>query len=171
MHLRHAHVTDYERALAATESWWDGRPRGARLARVFFLQFAPVSFVLEADDELIGLLLGHLSQTRPDEAVVHFIGVHPEHRRLGLGRRLYERFFAAAEMQGRTVARAFTLPTDHVAVAFHLATGFTPVQGGGEVGGVPVCRDYAGRGGHRVVFRRTVSPEPVGVPSTLGKAG
>lgn len=24
---------------------------------------------------------------------MHFVGVHPSHRRLGLGRRLYDRFF------------------------------------------------------------------------------
>lgn len=169
--LRHVRAADYERARALTESWWDGRPRAPRLARVFFVQFAPVSFALESDDDLVGLLLGHLPQSRPDEAAVHFVGVAPEYRRLGLGRRLYERFFAAAQMHGRKAAGALLVPEDREAIAFHLAVGFVAQPGDVLVDGVPVCLDYAGRGGHRVVFRRPIGPEASADLPALTRAG
>lgn len=159
MLLRHVRASDYDRARAFTGSWWDARPAAPRLPRVFFAQFARVSFVLESDDCLIGLLLGHLPPTRPEEAAVHFVGIDPAFRRLGLGRRLYERFFAAAQMHGRKVVTTSLMPSDREAVAFHLALGFEARPGSALLDGVPVWLDYTGKGGHRVVFRRPVGPE------------
>ena len=40
---------------------------------------------LESEVGLIGFLLGFFSQLHADEAYVHFVGVHPDFRRLGLG--------------------------------------------------------------------------------------
>ena len=157
MRLRHAHVTDYDRVLAVIDSWWGGRPMGARLSHVFFLHFAPTSFVLEADSEVVGFLLGFLSQTHPDEAYVHFVGIHPDYRRLGLGRLLYERFFLAAQMHGCRFVRSITAPSNELSIAFHRGMGFAPLHGDVLVDGVPVWFDYAGAGGHRVVFRRALA--------------
>jgi ribosomal protein S18 acetylase RimI-like enzyme len=171
MHLRHVKESDYERALALTGSLWDGRPRDARLSRVFFVQFAQVSFAFEADGSLVGLLLGLLSHARPDEAVVHFVGVDPAFRRLGLGRRLYERFFAAAQMHGRKAVRAYAVPSDRDAIAFHLALGFEALGEGAPGDETPVCADYTGKGGHRVVLRRPVGPELATPSPTLTRTG
>ena len=156
MMLRHACPADYERVLAVIDEWWGGRPMSARLSHVFFTQFAPTSFVLETDAELVGFLLGFLSLT--DEAYVHFVGVHPAFRRLGLGRRLYERFFAAARMQGRRSVRCITAPSNQASLAFHRDMGFETLRGDLVADGVPVWLDYAGGGGHRVVFRREIAP-------------
>ena len=156
MMLRHACPADYERVLAVVDEWWGGRPMSARLSHVFFTQFAPTSFVLETDAELVGFLLGFLSLT--DEAYVHFVGVHPAFRRLGLGRRLYERFFAAARMQGRRSVRCITAPSNQASLAFHRNMGFETLRGDLVADGVPVWLDYAGGGGHRVVFRREIAP-------------
>ena len=157
MMLRHVHPLDYDRVLAVIDAWWDGRPMSARLSHVFFSHFAPTSFVLESDGELVGFLLGFLSQTHPDEAYVHFVGVHPDYRRVGLGRRLYERFFAAAQMNGRRFVRSVTSPSNARSLAFHRGMGFEMLHGDVVVDGVPVWFDYAGVGGHRVVFRRDIS--------------
>src|SRR6476646_4523170 len=43
-----------------------------------------------------------------DEAYIHFVGVDPARRTTGLGRTLYERFFAA--VADRSVVRAVTSP-------------------------------------------------------------
>ena len=128
-----------------------------RLSHVFFSHFAPTSFVLESDDELVGFLLGFLSQTHPQEAYVHFVGVHPGYRRLGLGRRLYERFFVAAQMHGRRFVRSITAPSNQISLDFHLGMGFEPLLGDVVVDGVPIWFDYAGAGGHRIVFRRALA--------------
>jgi GNAT superfamily N-acetyltransferase len=156
--LRHSQRADYARVLAVIDDWWDGRPMSSRLSHVFFSHFAPTSFVLETDTELLGFLLGFLSQTRTDEAHVHLVGVHPEFRRLGLGRRLYERFFAAAGMHGRSWVSSIDAPSNGPSIAFHAAMGFLPEPGNGVVDGVPVRLDYAGDRGHRVVFHRRETP-------------
>jgi GNAT superfamily N-acetyltransferase len=169
MRLRHVHPADYDRVLAVIDSWWAGRPMAARLSHVFFSHFAPTSFVLETDAELVGFLLGFLSQTHPEEAYVHFIGIAPNYRRLGLGRRLYERFFVAAQMHGRCWVRSITSPDNQLSIAFHRSLGFAPLHGDVVVDGVPVWFDYAGAGGHRVVFRRQIAPGRV--PTMPGDGG
>ena len=92
--------------LAVIDEWWGGPTASSYLPHVFFSHLASTSFVVEAQDGvLVGFLLGFLSQVRPDEACAHMIGVHPGFRRLGFGRRLYERFFVAAQMSpGATCA-------------------------------------------------------------------
>jgi ribosomal protein S18 acetylase RimI-like enzyme len=159
MRLRHVHPGDYDRVLAIIDSWWGGRVMSPRLSHVFFSHFAPTSFVLETDAELIGFLLGFLSQTHEDEAYVHFVGVHPAYRRLGLGRRLYERFFVAARTMDRNWVRSITSPANQVSIAFHHRLGFEPLRGDIIVDGAPVWLDYAGDGGHRIVFRRALAAD------------
>ncbi len=99
-----------------------------------------------------GFLCGFLSQTFPDEAYVHFAGVHPEQRGLGVGRALHTRFFEAAGCCGRSVVRCVTAPVNRDSLAFHTRLGFTIVPGDGTVDGLPVHRDYDGSGGVRVLF-------------------
>jgi GNAT superfamily N-acetyltransferase len=130
----------------------------SRLSHVFFSHFAPTSFVIETDTDLVGFLLGFLSQTGGGEVYIHFVGVRPEFRRLGLGRRLYERLVAAARMHERAWVCSFTSPGNRVSIAFHLRMGFVLERGDGVVDGLPVRPDHAGEGGHRVVFHRRVAP-------------
>ena len=72
------------------------------LPKLFFVHFRDTSFVAERDGELAGFLVGFLSQSEPDAAYVHFVGVSPAERGTGLGRELYERFFDQARAEGRT---------------------------------------------------------------------
>jgi ribosomal protein S18 acetylase RimI-like enzyme len=170
MQLRHAHPLDYDRVLGVIDDWWEGRHMSQKLSHVFFSHFATTSFVLEADGELVGFLLGFLSQTRPEEAYVHFVGVHPGYRRLGLGRRLYERFLAAARMHDRVWVRSITSPLNQSSIAFHRSMGFEPLRGDLVIDGVPVWLDYAGEGGHRVVFRRAVGQLATVAGATAGSS-
>jgi ribosomal protein S18 acetylase RimI-like enzyme len=96
----------------------------AMLPRLFFEHFRDTSFVAEDDGELVGFLCGFLSQTFPDEAYVHFVGVRPDRRGGGLGAELYERFFTAARAAGRSVVRCVTAPVNEASVAFHRRLGF-----------------------------------------------
>jgi GNAT superfamily N-acetyltransferase len=164
MRLRHVDPLDYDRVLSVIDDWWDGRVMSRRLSHVFFSHFATTSFVIETDRELLGFLLGFLSQSHPDEAYIHFVGIHPGYRRLGLGRRLYERFFAAAHMNGRDWVRSITSPENLRSIAFHRSLGFEPLRGDVTIDGVPVWLDYAGAGGHRVVFRGSVARRTIITP-------
>lgn len=137
--IRHAEPSDYPRLIAVVDDWWGGRPMSGMLPKLFFVHFRDTSFVSEEDDELAGFLCGFRSQTYEEEAYVHFVGVDPARRGSGLGRDLYERFFAA--VAPRTIVRAVTSPVNKRSVAFHRALGF-------EVEGVQ--ENYDGRGEARV---------------------
>ena len=142
MLIRPAEPADYPRVHAVIDDWWGGRPMAAMLPKLFFVHFRDTSFVAEDDGVLAGFLCGFRSQTFADEAYIHFVGVDPERRAAGLGRALYERFFA--EVEDRTVVRAVTSPVNERSVAFHQALGFEVER---------VDEDYDGRGEARVLLR------------------
>jgi ribosomal protein S18 acetylase RimI-like enzyme len=139
--IRHAEPSDYARAIAVVDEWWGGREMAAMLPKLFFVHFRDTSFVAEDDGELAGFLCGFRSQTYEDEAYIHFVGVDPARRGAGLGRELYERFFAA--VAPRTTVRAVTAPINERSVAFHRALGFEVER---------VDSDYDGHGQARVLL-------------------
>jgi len=146
--IRHAEPADYGRVIGRVNAWWGGRDMAPMLPQLFFVHFEGTSYV--ADDEegqLAAFLIGFLSQTDPDEAYIHFVGVSPEHRGGGLGRQLYERFFDDARAAGRTRVRCVTSPANAGSVAFHEALGFTSER---------VAHDYDGPGEDRVLFVKTL---------------
>ena len=125
MNIRHAEPSDHARVVAVIDGWWGGREMRDMLPRLFFTHFRDTSFVAEDESgELAGFLCGFLSQTYPDQAYVHFVGVSPEQRRAGLARDLYERFFSAARTAGRTSVHCVTSPANAASVAFHQRLGF-----------------------------------------------
>jgi ribosomal protein S18 acetylase RimI-like enzyme len=144
--LRPATPADYDRIAAVLDSWW-GRPVRHALPRLFLDHFHATSTIAEADGDLAGFLIGLLSPSLPDAAYIHFVGVHPDHRRDGLARLLYQRFFDLATADGRTVVRAVTAPANERSIAFHAALGFTvsaPLPG------------YDGPGDVKVRFERAL---------------
>jgi ribosomal protein S18 acetylase RimI-like enzyme len=143
--IRHAEAADHARVSPHLDAWWGGRPMRAMLPRLFFEHFRDTSFVAEDDGELVGFLCGFLSQTYPDQAYVHFVGVRPDRRDGGLGRELYERFFAAVREAGRDVVRCVTGPVNEGSIAFHRRLGFEVEA---EVA------DYDGAGQARVLRRK-----------------
>jgi ribosomal protein S18 acetylase RimI-like enzyme len=148
MRIRHAEPADYGRVIGVVNTWWAGRQMAPMLPKLFFVHFESTSFVAEDDDgELAGFLVGFLSQTHDDEAYVHFVGVDPRHRGSGLGRELYEHFFAAVRAEGRSVVRCVTSPVNADSVAFHESIGFRVER---------VDENYDGSGEARVLFVREV---------------
>lgn len=122
--LRSAAPADYDRIISVLDNWW-GRPVSHALPRLFLDHFHATSTVAEAGGNLAGFLIGFLSPSLPEAAYIHFVGVHPGHRRGGLARALYERFFALAAADGRTVVRAVTAPVNARSIAFHSSLGFS----------------------------------------------
>ena len=134
--IRALDPADYGRVIAVVDEWWGGRAMAAMLPKLFFVHFRDTSFAWEEDGELYGFLCGFRSQTFPDEAYIHFVGVDPAQRGRGIARSLYERFFDA--VQPCSVVRAVTSPMNERSVAFHRALGFevervdAAYDGGGE---------------------------------------
>jgi ribosomal protein S18 acetylase RimI-like enzyme len=142
--IRHANPSDYGRVIQHVNAWWGGREMAPMLPKLFFLHFEGTSFVAEDEEgRLVAFLIGFVSQTDAEEAYVHFVGVAPEQRGSGIGRALYERFFAAVGAQGCTCVRCVTSPANEESVAFHESLGFTAES---------VVADYDGPGEDRVLF-------------------
>jgi ribosomal protein S18 acetylase RimI-like enzyme len=163
--VREPTVDDHRRVLAVMDEWWGGlggaagsARRAALVPRLFFEHFTTTSMLLERDGELVGFLVGFLSQSRPDEAYVHFVGVAPELRGSGVGAAVYRRFFALARAAGRTRVRSVTSPVNRGSVAFHRAMGFELEPGEETVDGIPVQRDHDGPGVDLVAFVRRLEP-------------
>ena len=149
MEIRHAKPSDYGRVIGRINVWWCGRDMAPMLPKLFFLHFEGTSFVAEDEDgDLVGFVCGFLSQTKDDEAYIHFVGVTPDKRGEGLGRTLYERFLTEVRANGRTVVRCVTSPVNRASVEFHQALGFEVDR---------VVPDYDGPGEDRVLLVKRLS--------------
>ena len=154
---RHPVEADHARVVAAVTDWWpDGRGAAITLLlpRLFFQHFTKTSWIVEDETgELRAFLIGFQSADDPEVAYIHFVGVDPRLRGSGLGRELYERFFAEMRAAGCRRVKAITGPPNTTSQAFHRAMGFT-LAGDVEIEGVRAYRDYDGPGEHRVAFSR-----------------
>lgn len=140
--------------------FWGDHP-GVDLLRhlhhpMFFREFAGTAFAArrpadggEAGDQIVGYLLGFVAPT--GDGYIHFVAVRDDARGLGLGRRLYETFTAAAIERGATALKALTSPGNTGSVAFHRRIGFTQMT---------LAADYAGSGRPRIIMRRPLARRP-----------
>jgi ribosomal protein S18 acetylase RimI-like enzyme len=124
------------------------------LPKLFFVHFQETGFVAEDEGKLVAFLIGFVSQTHPEEAYIHFIGVHPDARKTGIAKRLYEQFFAVVSERGCRVVRSVTSPVNKGSIQFHTQMGFEIEPGDGVVDGVAVTTDYDGNGQSRVLFAK-----------------
>jgi ribosomal protein S18 acetylase RimI-like enzyme len=148
---------DHGVLVGRVDEWWGGRKVHQLLPRLWFQHFTATSWV--ADDEAghpVGFLVGFVSPDRPDEGYIHMVGTDPNHRRSGLGRALYERFFEDMRARGIHRVSAVTWPGNRGSVGFHRAMGFIPADGAGtqNLYGTPAYPDYDADGDDRVVFSR-----------------
>lgn len=146
MLTRHVAETDYLPIIFVVNDWWGGRVMAPRLPRLFFEHFQTTSFIVEQDGMRVAFLIGFISQTNPEEAYIHFVGVHPEYRLHNLGRHLYETFFSTVRELGCHTVRCITSPVNERSIAFHMHMGFS------------VCReiDYQGPGQDYMLFAKTI---------------
>ncbi|MGK4003307.1 GNAT family N-acetyltransferase [Sorangium sp. So ce1036] len=172
MRFRSVVEPDHGRVLSVLSSWWAGAlgdespevrarrqlERSLLLPRLFFQHFGPLSEIAEQEGEIAAFLVGFRSESHPEDAYIHFVGVRPELRGRGVGRALYERFFARAAALGCTAVRSVTSPMNTGSYAFHHRLGFRAEPGDFEVDGRPVKRDYDGPGLDRVAFVRPLGP-------------
>ncbi|MFD9635295.1 GNAT family N-acetyltransferase [Streptomyces violascens] len=157
---RHPACDDHLRVLAVLDTWWGGlkgaagaTERALLLPRLYFQHFTTTSFLVErADGEVAAFLVGFLSQTEPETAYVHFVGVDPALHGRGIGRTLYRAFFALARSQGRRYVHCITSPENTASQAFHTRLGFSASE---------VKADYDGPGLDRVAFTLDLVTEPM----------
>jgi ribosomal protein S18 acetylase RimI-like enzyme len=109
---------------------------------VFFYELGSHALISEIDGEMVGFLLGFVAPTQPPTGYVHLVGIHPDHRRRGVGQQLYEHFIDRCRTAGAGRLKAITNVGNVGSVRFHEALGF-------EVHEDP---NYAGPGRARIVF-------------------
>ncbi len=157
--FRRPNEADYPALVRVIDDWWGGeRHMDVLLPRLWLQHFTGTSWIVEDEDRLVGFLIGFVSPDRPDEAYVHMVASHPNRREAGVGRALYERFFADVSERGVHLVTAITWPGNRRSVAFHTALGFTIDDGPGtqKLYGAPAYAGYDFDREDRVVLRRSI---------------
>lgn len=145
MNVRRITKPDFDRIAEVIDHWWGG-PIGTFAHPIFFYELGDHALVVEQGDEMIGFLLGFPvpSANGQRTGYVHLVGIHPEYRRRGVGRLLYDRFVKECADAGCVRMKAITTPGNEGSIRFHVALGWH----------VQEIDDYAGPGRRRIVFTK-----------------
>lgn len=146
MHTRGITKDDYDEIVTVMDQWWGG-PSGTKPLPIFFYEFGAHALITEENGAMVGFLLGFVTDRQPRVGYIHLVGIHPQFRRRGVARALYEEFFRRAQAEGASTIKAITTMGNQGSVEFHRALGF-------RVEEVP---DYAGPGRARYVFTRELT--------------
>ena len=156
MNIRPISERDHAPIIAVVDQWWGGRQMAGLLPGLFFAHFQDTSFAIDEDDRIIAFVIGFVSQSQPHQAYIHFVGIHPDHRKRGLGKQLYELFFETVRARGCDSVHCITAPINSGSIAFHRRMGFQIEKSDQERDGVPFTADYDGPGQDRVLFVKTL---------------
>lgn len=138
---------DYLHIVSVIDHWWAG-PTSALAHPMFFYEFGEHARVIEDKGRVVGFLFGLVTERTPREGYIHLVGIDPEYRRRGVGRRLYEEFERHARDAGAVRLKAITTPGNQGSIEFHRALGYAVEQ----------VADYAGPNRPRHVFTRDLLP-------------
>jgi len=146
MQTRKITKADFDTIVEVIDRWWGG-PISTFAHPIFFYELGEHAQVVEADDQIIGFLLGFIaSESSLLIGYVHLVGIHPDYRRRGVGRLLYETFTEACQSAGCQRMKAITTLGNEGSIRFHLAQGWAAKE----------IEDYAGPGRKRIVFTRAL---------------
>lgn len=145
MQIRGITKADFDHITSVLDRWWGG-PSREQAHPIFFYELGEHALIADEDGEVIGFLLGFIAPTDPSVSYVHLVGIHPEHRRHGVGKRLYEVFTDRARKAGADRIKAITNVGNEGSVEFHRALGFD----------VQMDANYAGPSRPRVVFTKSL---------------
>jgi GNAT superfamily N-acetyltransferase len=145
---------DFDRVVEVIDHWWGG-PISTFAHPIFFYELGGAALVVEEGSLMIGFLLGFVvagaSAGRPTSTpadgrcgYVHLVGIHPDFRRRGVGRLLYDRFTRDCRAADCVGMKAITTPGHEGSIRFHVALGWD----------VQEVDDYAGPGRRRIVFTK-----------------
>jgi GNAT superfamily N-acetyltransferase len=145
MNTRPVTKQDYDHIVRVIDTWWVG-PTSQLVSPMFFYELGSLARVVEQDGVLVGFLLGFVAPGPPKTGYVHLVGIHPEYRRKGVGRLLYDTFQEDCREAGCVRLKAVTTTGNEGSIQFHQATGWR----------VTHVEDYAGPGRPRVVFTKSI---------------
>lgn len=154
MIIRKITESDYLPVITALDEWWGGRKMADMLPRLFFKHFKNTSYIAEETGNILGFLVGFISQTQTEQAYIHFVGIHPDHRGSKIASRLYQEFFTAVRGKGCNTVQLVTSPQNRNSIAFHTKMGFEMEKSDQHKDGAWIFADYDGPGQDRVVFAK-----------------
>ncbi len=156
--IRNALPSDHRNIISVLPNWWNGRDLTASVPKLFLKHFSNTSFIAEKDSQLCGFLIGFFSQTYSNEGYIHFVGVDPDIRKIGLAKILYNSFYDICQLNSRIIIRSCTSPVNKLSIDFHQKMGFSIESGNSTVEGIPITKDYNRKGDHKVLFRKELQP-------------
>lgn len=127
---------------------------------IFAKFFNNTSLIVKTkDDNIVGFILGFISQINPQDAYIHLLCIIPAYRKNGLAMALVKEFLDIVTRKGCSRVYLITSPKNNVAIAFYKSLGFKPVEKGDkiEINGIGAVKDYNGPGEHKVVFCKSLS--------------
>jgi GNAT superfamily N-acetyltransferase len=141
---------DFDRIVEVIDHWWGG-PIATLAHPIFFYELGDHALMVEQGDLMIGFLLGFIARTGNDKATgyVHLVGIHPDYRRRGVGRLLYNTFTDECRSAGCVRMKAITTPGNEGSIRFHIAQGWNAQE----------IEDYAGTARRRIVFSKALADE------------
>jgi GNAT superfamily N-acetyltransferase len=109
------------------------------------------ALIVEESGRMIGFLLGFIAHEPVRTGYVHLVGIHPDFRRRGVGRLLYETFTDTCRAAECGRMKAITTLGNEGSQSFHLALGWDAQD----------IEDYAGPSRKRIVFTKDLGlPTP-----------
>lgn len=145
MQIRGITKADFDFIVSVLDRWWGG-PSGIPAHPIFFYELGDHALVAEQDDEVVGFLFGFMVNRPEPTGYIHMVGIHPDHRREGIGKQLYAAFTERCAELGMKRLKTIAFLGDEGPEAFHRALGFDVVED----------NDYAGKGRGRLVFTRSL---------------
>ena len=136
---------DYDHIVQVVDRWWGG-PTSALAHPVFFYELGSLARVVETDGVLVGFLFGFVAESAPKSGYVHLVGIHPDFRRRGVGKVLYQAFEEDCLNLGCSRMKAVTTNGNEGSIAFHRALGWQ----------MEFVDDYAGPARPRTVFAKSI---------------
>ncbi len=146
MQTRRITKGDFDQIVSVIDRWW-GAPAGTLAHPIFFYELGQHALVAEENGSMVGFLLGFITPELPPTGYVHLVGIHPEQRRHGVGRLLYEAFTRECVSAGCAMMKAIAPMGNEGSARFHAGVGWN----------VEEVQDYAGPGRARLVFTRSLA--------------
>lgn len=145
MQTRKITKKDFDEIVQVIDRWWGG-PISTFAHPIFFYELGDNALIVEDDGKLVGFLLGFIVFKQPKTGYVHLVGIHPDYRRRGVARLLYETFTERCRSLGCQQMKAITTAGHEGSIKFHEAVGWVSEE----------VDDYAGHDRKRVVFTKVL---------------
>ena len=113
---------DYDHIVQVIDRWWGG-PTSALAHPLFFYELGSLARVVESDGVLVGFLFGFVAEASPRTGYVHLVGIHPDFRRRGVGKVLYQAFEEDCRNLSCTRLKAVTTSGNEGSIAGVIRSG------------------------------------------------